>query len=324
MTHLQRRISMQIIIKTPNFIGDTIMMLPALLLLQKHYKEAEFTVVCPAHSKDLFRGYPIKEIIIDDTKGKNRTKKTLSLGKKIRKNHYDLGILFHNALSGALLFKLAKIDKIIGYKNGGREIFLDFSPKINRARHYINHYAHLVNSYIGDVYETLPPTRLHTQKHKLFSNPSQTTIAFVLGTDKGDRGYPKEESQKLCQLLNRLDCQIILLGDANDMPSNTNYAKLMPHAIDLTAKTTIAEFIDIIASVDLLVSIDTSAIHIAAATKTKFITLLGQGTSPFSIVKPKVDFGSYLYAGEAYIKDSAQIKAITPEMIIAEIQERLS
>ncbi len=314
---------MQIIIKTPNFIGDTIMMLPALVLLQEHYKEAAFTIVCPAHSKDLFRGYRIKEILIDDTRGKNRTKKTLALRKKIRKNHYDLGVLFHNALSSALLFKLAKIDKIIGYKNGGREIFLDFSPKINRARHYINHYAHLVNSYLGDIYEILPPTKLYVQKQELFSKSSQTTIALVLGTDKGDRGYPKEHSQKLCQLLETHDYQILLLGDAHDMPSNADYAHLMPHAIDLTAKTTIAQFIDIIASVDLLISIDTSAIHIAAATKTKFITLLGQGTSPFSIVKPKVDFGSYLYAGDAYIKDSAQIRAITPEMIIDEIQKRI-
>jgi heptosyltransferase-2 len=315
---------MQIIIKTPNFIGDTIMMLPALLLLQEHYKKAEFTIVCPAHSKDLFRGYHIKEIIIDDTKGKNRIQKTLYLVKKIRTNHYDLGILFHNALSSALLFKLAKIDKIIGYKNGGREIFLDFTLKINRARHYVNHYAHLVNSYIGNIYEILPPSKLHIQKQKLFSKSTQRTIALVLGTDKGDRGYPKEHSQKLCQLLNKLDYQIILLGDAHDKPSNTSYAHLMPQAIDLTAKTTIAEFIDIIADIDLLVSIDTSAIHIAAATNTKFITLLGQGTSPFSIVQPKVDFGSYLYAGETFIKDSAQIKAITPEMIITEIKERLS
>ncbi len=315
---------MKIIIKTPNFIGDTIMMLPALILLQRHYKDAQFTVVCPAHSKDLFRGYEIETIIIDDTRGKDRIKKSLKLLKKIRKDHYDLGVLFHNALSGALLFKLAKIDKIIGYKNGGREILLDFAPKINRSRHYINHYANLINNYMGGIYDTLPPTKLYTSKQTAYEKSSQKTIALVLGTDKGDRGYPLEHSKKLCLLLEKKPYQILLLGDKNDQRTNSIYHALLPDAIDLTGKTSIAAFIDIIASVDLLVSIDTSAIHIAAATHTNFITLLGQGTSAFSIVKPKVDFGSYLYGGESCIKDSDQIKAIAPEMIIDEIEKRLS
>ncbi len=315
---------MKIIIKTPNFIGDTVMMMPTLLLLQKHYKEAEFSVVTPAHCKDLFRGYPIKEIFIDDTRGKNRVQKSWTLVKKLRKNHYDLGILFHNALSAALLFKSAKIDTLIGYKNGGREIFLDFAPKINRARHYSNHYAHLVNAYLGDIYEILPPTKLFVQAQTLYTKTSTPTIALVLGSDKGDRGYPHDKAISLCKQLQQLPYQILLLGDKHDKASNAQFAKYMPDAIDLTSKTTIAQFIDVIASVDLLVSIDTSAIHIAAATQTPFITLLGQGTSPFSIVKPKVDFGSYLYAGESLIKDSAQIAAIGEEMILNEIQNRLS
>ncbi len=315
---------MQIIIKTPNFIGDTIMMLPALILLQRHYQDAEFTIVCPPHSKDLFRGYKIKEIIIDDTRGKHRAKKSFILLQTLRKNHYDLGILFHNALSAALLFKLAKIKTVIGYKNGGRELLLDFAPKINRSRHYINHYASLVNHYLGDIYQTLPATKLYTKTQTSYKKSSQKTIALVLGSDKGDRGYPRDLSQELCKQLATLPYHYLLLGDKNDQASNALYHPLLLNSTNLTGKTSIAAFIDIIASVDLLVSIDTSAIHIAAATKCPFITLLGQGTSAFSIVKPKVDFGSYLYKGEYILQDSEQIKAISPNMIINEIERRLS
>ncbi len=315
---------MEIIIKTPNFIGDTIMMLPALTLLQNHYPDASISVLCPAHCADLFRGYGIKEIIIDNTKGKNRLRQSIKLLKKLRQNHYDLGILFHNALSGALLFKLSKIQTRIGYKNGGREILLDFAPKINRSRHYINHYANLINNYMGGIYDTLPPTKLYTSKQTAYEKSSQKTIALVLGTDKGYRGYPLDAAQKLCALLAKKPYQILLLGDTHDQRTNNIYHTLLPNAIDLTGKTSIATFIDIIASLDLLVTIDTSAMHIAAATQTQFITLLGQGTSAFSIVKPKVAFGSYLYEGESCIKDADQIKALKAETILHEIEKRLS
>ena len=315
---------MRIIIRTPNFIGDTIMMLPSLKLIQNHYKDAKITILCPPSCKDLFRGYGINEIIIDDTKRDKRVKNSIKLIKKLRKKHYNLGILFHNALSSALIFKCAKIDTLIGYKNGGREILLDFAPKINRSRHYINHYANLINLYFGEKFDTLPDMRLFTSKQNLIKRSKKKIVALVLGTNKGDRGYPMELSKKLCKLLAKKDYQIIFLGDQNDKKANSIYHEIISDSIDLTAKTTVAEFIDIIAFVDLLVTIDTSAMHIAAATNTKFITLLGQGTSPFSVVKPKVDFGSYLFCGERYIKDSDLISSISPKMIVDEIEKRLS
>lgn len=98
---------------------------------------------------------------------------------------------------------------------------------------------------------------------------------------------------------------------------------MLPKALNFTGKTDIATFIDIIADVDLLVTIDTSAMHIAAATNTKFIALIGQGTSPFCLIKPKVPFGSYLYHGEYALADYDQIRTITPKMVMTEIEERL-
>jgi len=300
------------------------MMLPALSLLQDYYKGANFTIVCKPHFHHLFRGLDIHEIIIDDTREKERVSKTIALLKKTGQKRYDLGVLFHNAFSSALFFKLAKIDKVIGYKNDGRGFLLDFAPKINRSRHYINHYASLVNDYLGRPYSLIPPLKLHSEKQTHFKKTSAPTVALVLGSDKGARGYPRDLSQALCKHLQDTPYQLLLLGDRDDIPSNALYEKLLPKASNLTGKTDIASFIDIIADVDLLVTIDTSAMHIAAATGTKFITLLGQGTSPFSLVKPKVDFGVYLFKGEHTLLEGEQIRQITPEMIMEQITKSLS
>ncbi len=99
----------KLIIRTPNYIGDTVMMLPALELVKKEYHDAEITVVCKPHSVALFRGKDIAKIIVDDTKGKGRFRRTVRFIKQLRQEKYDLGILFHNSFLTALLFRLAKI-----------------------------------------------------------------------------------------------------------------------------------------------------------------------------------------------------------------------
>ena len=81
---------MNIIIKTPNFIGDTIMMMSALELVKMEYPNAKITIVCKEYSKDLFRSKNINKIIIDNCKGKNRFRKTLNLVAEIKKENYDL------------------------------------------------------------------------------------------------------------------------------------------------------------------------------------------------------------------------------------------
>lgn len=319
----------RIIIRTPNFIGDTVMMLPALELVKEKYPHALITIVCKAHSYDIFRKKEIHKIIIDDTKGKSRLKKTFQLLKSLRQDSYDLGILFHNSFLSALLFKLARIHRIIGYEKEGRKILLSFHVKILRSRHYVNHYAHLVNSYFGNSYTKLPPMKLEVQNDTLLEKGSKPLVGFVLGGEnKGVRRYPVSQSLELFSLLKEMPFHFVFFGDALDESNHSKYvAKLQENdseTTNLTGKTTVAEFIDSIAQLDLLVTIDTAAMHIAAATKTPFLVLRGVGTSAFDTVKPKGNYGHILFRGENYIKDEDAIKAIKPIDIYNEIVQILN
>jgi len=312
----------KIIVKTPNFIGDTIMMLPALYMLKKHYKNATFTIVCKPNFETIFREMKIEKFIIDDTKDGSRVSKSKTLIKNLRSESYELGILFHNSFASALIFKLSKIKTIIGYKNDGRNFLLDYSIKINRSRHYINHYSTLVNKYLNEPFEKLPIININGKKQTFFTK-NKPTIGLLLGSSKDTRSYPKDLSLELCKLLNYTQYQYIFLGDNLDIKNNNYYATYIKNSLNLTGKTDLSTFIDLISDLDLLVTIDTSAMHIASSTKTNFIVLLGQGTSPFSIVKPKVNFGTYLFKGQECIKDEDIIKKISPKTIVDEIEKRL-
>ena len=49
----------KIIIRTPNFIGDTINTTPCLELIKQEYPEAEFTIVGPDFVRELFKYDPL-------------------------------------------------------------------------------------------------------------------------------------------------------------------------------------------------------------------------------------------------------------------------
>ncbi|SHO80266.1 ADP-heptose--lipooligosaccharide heptosyltransferase II [hydrothermal vent metagenome] len=312
---------MNIIIKTPNFIGDTIMSLSAYELLKMEFPNANFTIVTPASCVDVFRDKGIKRVIIDRSRASDRNR--LKLLKEIREDRYDLGVLFHNTFIDALLFKLSNIDKIIGYNKEGRKILLDFYIKLDRNRHYINHYAFLVNSYLNHKYKSLPPLKLNYQKSKLLKKDKNPLVGFVLGGEnKGSRAYPQKLGLELFRVLKDENIDIILLGDRDDNLNNAIYSSSVKSQ-NLSGVTTVGEFIDVIASLDLLVTIDTSAMHIASATNTKFITLVGKGTSIFESVKPKVDFGVYLYKDNLDIDDRDLISNIEPQKIKDTILEVL-
>jgi heptosyltransferase-2 len=296
------------------------MSLSAFELLKMEYPDAKFTILCKAYCRDIFRGKGVESFIIDSGK-------KFELIKKLKKNHYDLGVLFHNTLKDALIFKLSSIDKIIGYDKESRRVFLDFYLKIDRSRHYINHYANLVNSYLDDKYKILPDIKLTTKPSTLLKKEDSSLVGFTLGGGKDSRSYPTKLSLELFELLKKSNIHVVLLGDKKESIVYKEYEKKLKELdikhTNLAGKTTISELIDAIATLDLLVTIDSSPMHIAAATNTKFITLLGKGTSAFDTVKPKVSFGSYIFEGEKFIKDEDLIASIEPQTIKEEIQKRL-
>lgn len=313
----------KIVIRTPNFIGDTINTTPAIELLKEEYPDAEFTLIGPAFIRDIFKYDRRVTRMICFEKGKRKDRTLL---KELRKEPYDLGILFINTFISALLFKMARIRKIIGYNNEGRGFLLDFKLKINRNIHYINHYATLVNKFLNNKYTFLPPLTVTYTKEETFGfENQQPTIGLYLGgKNKGYRRYPEQLSVELLKQLSGYN--IVLIGDKNDNLNHETYLKeaRLPNAINLTGKTTVEGLINTISNLDLLITIDSAAMHIAAATETPFIALMGLSTSPTSVILPKVDFGKILKVENNMINEENYMNNLSPEIITDKIKSLLS
>lgn len=311
----------KIIIRTPNFIGDTINTTPCLELVKKEYPEAEIILVGPDFIREIFKYDPrITEYITFPLSEKKKLSTQFNIIRKLRKQKGDLGIIFVNTLISALLFKLGGVKCNIGYNKESRGFLLDYKPKINYNKHYINRYASLFNEFIGNKYKTLPSLNLPHSGEKTFHfDNSQKTIGLYLGgSNKTNRRYPEALSVELIQLLNKAQYNLVLIGDTNDNLQHTAYMQQakVNNIINLSGTTDIEGFINTVANLDALITIDSSAMHIAAAVHTPFVALMGLSTSPTSTITPKVNFGKILKRENNLIREEDYMQNLTPEIVM--------
>lgn len=316
----------KIIIRTPNFLGDTINTSPCLQLIRNEYPDAQIVIVCPDFIKDVYKyDKNIYKCITFSYTKRHKISTLWKLWRKLRHEKGDLGILFVNTFIFALLFKLAGIKCSIGYKRESRGFLLDFKLPFNINKHYINRYASLFNEFIGNKYKTLPELYLPISNKPTFhfDNINPNIGLYLGGENKSFRKYPDSHSIRLLQLLAERNYNLILIGDQNDNIKHQEYvAKIRKNNIvNLSGSTSLEDFFNTIAHLDLLITIDSSAMHIAAALKVPFIALLGLSTSPTSTIIPKVNFGKILKVENNLIREEDYIRNITPELILKTISE---
>ena len=63
---------MKIVVRTPNWIGDTLMALPAMAALRRHHSADEIWIAAPAGIRDIFAGPETKErLFVPDAAAEN-------------------------------------------------------------------------------------------------------------------------------------------------------------------------------------------------------------------------------------------------------------
>ena len=95
----------KIIIRTPNFIGDTINTTPCIQLIKQEYPDASLIIVGPEFVKDIFKYDPrINKIITFPLAKRNNLSTYYYILKQVRKEKGDLGVILINTFISALEF----------------------------------------------------------------------------------------------------------------------------------------------------------------------------------------------------------------------------
>src|SRR5688500_11473200 len=119
----------KILVVQPSWVGDAVMATPTLRALRELYPAAHISYLMRRYVKPIYTGMPWADQLITYRTGKTRAKAGkghfFDLAARLRAARFDTAILLPNSFKSALVCKMARIDRIIGYERDGRGFLLD-------------------------------------------------------------------------------------------------------------------------------------------------------------------------------------------------------
>src|ERR1044072_3865334 len=113
MTQVSASVIKRVVVRGTNWVGDSVMTVPALRALRRVLPEAEITLVLRPSAKGLFADASfVDELLVYD---RRNVFSVVSQVREYRKREFDLAVLFQNAFEAALIPALAGVPWRVGY-----------------------------------------------------------------------------------------------------------------------------------------------------------------------------------------------------------------
>jgi heptosyltransferase-2 len=298
---------MRILVRGTNWIGDAVMSIPALRQLRRAFPEAHIALHTRAWADGLFRDADfIDEILPFEESGSNfRT--VLNQARSIRRQRFDVAVIFPNSYRSAAIVKLAGIPRRFGYSKEGRRLLLTDPlrvPDWKDQRHEVHYYLDLVGAVSeefqgshpedAEISASLPVSaerRTAARKRLADSGckPGRPVVAIGPGsTNSRAKRWPADRFAELSDRLHgELGANVLVLGsrEERDVAEAVKQGAAHP-PIDLAGATSLSEAVAILAEADFFISNDMGLAHVAAAVGTRTLVIFGPTdpvtTRPFS------------------------------------------
>src|SRR4029079_12173345 len=137
----------RVVVRGTNWVGDSVMTVPALRALRRVLPQAHITLVIRPGTKGIFSeaGF-IDDVLVYDRKGPFSV---LGQVREWKRRQFDLAVLFQNAFEAALIPFLAGVPLRLGYATESRQALLTHPlplPEWRHDRHEVFYYLYLVTA----------------------------------------------------------------------------------------------------------------------------------------------------------------------------------
>lgn len=271
----------RILVRTPNWLGDAVLTIPALQAIAAGRPDARVTVLCPESLADLWRIVPGVADVIAFKKGAG----VLAVAGAIREaGPFDAGLVLPNSLRAALEMRLAGVPRRVGYAGHRRAWLLNQvidEPKPaprelshGERPHQSLRYAHLARAIgAGEVAAVGQPPALP---------PPEPTEQIQLGLCPGAEYGPAKRwltdrfSETARRVADERSCRWILLGTEKDRAVGAPIAAALgDRCEDRLGKTTMAGLIAALLPCHAVLTNDTGTMHLAAWLGVPVVAIFG-------------------------------------------------
>jgi heptosyltransferase-2 len=296
----------KILVVQPSWVGDAVMATPTLRAIRELYPDAHISYLMRRYVKPVYVGMPWMDQLITYRTGKTPAKagkgQFFDLAARLRTGQFDLAILLPNSFKSALVCKMARIPRILGYERDGRGFLLTdrLLPSKDKGKFVpspiVKYYLGLAH-YLGSKHRDL--------KLELFVNPNELRDAREVFARCGldpDLNRPASTGGPPLVLLNpgaafgaakcwraeyfaeladrfieEQGATVLISAAPKEKAIVDTIKRHMKHApVDLSSKgMTLGSLKEVVRRCDLMVTNDTGPRHIAAAMDVPVVTIFG-------------------------------------------------
>lgn len=266
------------------FIGDIVLSTPLIKKLRDTYPKAEITYLTTPIGASILRNNPYLTHIIEyDKRGEHRGIKGFwAIVKKLKMEAYNMVITPHRYLRSSFLSFLTGAPIRRGYDNSVAAFLYNEKVHYDKDKHEVEKLLSFVPKDERGRYEIeLFPTELEREKvDELLKNVVGKIVVIAPGSKWFTKKWPLEYFKEVIgKLEKRKDATVIVIGGKEEMLLNI---PLTENSIDLRGKTTLLELAEVISRADLVLTNDSSPIHIASAFQNvKILAIFGPTVEKF-------------------------------------------
>ena len=296
----------KVLVVQPSWVGDAVMATPALRAVRELYPQAHIAYLMRRYVKPVYTGMPWADQLITYRTGKTKAKagkgQFFDLAARLRAARFDTAILLPNSFKTALVCKMARIPRIVGYDRDGRGFLMTdrLLPQKERGKFVptpiVKYYlglAHYLGSHHRDLRlqlfvtdhearearEVLARSGLSPDLHRPAAAGGPPLVLLNPGAAFGAAKCwrPEYFAELADQFIEEQGATVLVSAAPKERPIVEAIKRFMRHApVDLSNKgMTLGSLKEIVRRCDLMVTNDTGPRHIAAAMDVPVVTVFG-------------------------------------------------
>jgi heptosyltransferase-2 len=271
-----------VIVRLPNWLGDTVMAVPALRSLRAGLPDARIALAGPW--APLLAGQGLGDVLVTYPRSLSGRMKAADT---VRALGAEVALLMPNSLESVLSAWYWGARRRIGFVRGGRTWLLTDPLTLPSPRHHqVEEYLLLLEPLglqpVTRVPVLAPPpegSEIRQTARALLSSVADRArgprIGVHLGAEFGpSKLWPIERLIQFCRILLARGARPVLLGTAADVPTAESVREVI-EVPNLTGRDTPALLPAVLVELDGLVCGDTGVGHLAAALGTPVVSLFG-------------------------------------------------
>jgi heptosyltransferase II len=270
-----------IAVRLPNWLGDTVMAVPAVRALRAAYPAARTMLVGPWVS--VLAGQGLAEALVTYPRA---WAGRLAMTDTARRFAPDLAVLLPNSAEAALAAWYWGARRRVGFAAGGRLLLTDGVTLPRPRVHQVDEYLLLAERAGGLPSDRVPRLAppdvgdpLRGESRALLRQAGARDRAPVIGIHLGAahgpaKVWPPERTAEFCRLAHAAGVDVVLLGAPGDAAAAASVMAAAP-ALNLAGRDRPQLLPGLLSEIDVLVSGDTGVAHLAAALGTRVVTLFG-------------------------------------------------